>query len=759
MGENITKINQSECYGCSACKNICPVNAIELIENNEGFKMPIVDEKKCTNCGLCSKVCPVINIRKKQNYKQNNYIGFNKDILVRNLSSSGGIFTLLANWILENNGYVCGAKFDEFGLLKHELINDKSNLAALRGSKYLQSEVGFIFRETKAKLNNGFLVLFCGTPCQVNGLLNYLGKDYNNLYTVDIVCHGVPSQKSFNEFLSEKFGTEQKYSSFNFRDKRNGYYYPSFIVNDLEGKEIFCADFSESYLKAFSENLFLRKSCSNCKYTTKARVGDITISDFWNVKTLRPNLNYENGISSFVINSEKGQKLFQAIKDKFGYLEKVRFKEIIQPCFKQPLKTHKNRDLFFSLKNLKFSEKVDICLNNKNVGIINFSDENENYGALFVAYSMRKIIEKLGYNAYNINYIRTPQKTNNINFENFRKKYLNLTTACYSIEDLSNIQNQFSHIVTGGDQVFNGFLPAYTLQFVKNKINAFSYAASLGPQNISYFLEHKREIQSILARFDNIAVRENSAVTILNELGISSKCYIDSVLLLDEKEYDKIIESDPNVKQKNKKYIACMLWDFEDIKKLPFYDELSTEYEFVNVLDENGKKPSFGQLLSLIKNASYTIVNSYHGIIFSILFQKQFVGIRLNDMRDDRIITVFTKLGIKQNRFFFNIEEAQRAIFDEEIDYNSVNKKLAYERVMAIEYLKKALECVPKRKFKNSVFKIYLFKILQLFKIRDGFKKIDVLLFGFLPILKIFPSKKQIKLFNIFKILSIKIKD
>lgn len=754
---NISKINSENCYGCGACYNICPFNAIEMVENIEGFKEPFINKEKCTNCGACEQVCPVLKIQKNEKFKQKYYIGFNKDIKTRNESSSGGIFTLFANWVLKNNGYVCGATFDEKAQLKHVLINKKEDLKYLRGSKYLQSEIGVIYKEIKQKLKDNSPVLFCGTPCQVNGLLNFLNKKYDKLYTLDIVCHGVPSQRSFNEYLFEKFGTKQRYSLINFRDKRNGYSRPSFVIEDDQGKELFCGDFSESFLKGFSENLFLRKSCATCKYTTKQRVGDITIADFYNVRYKYPELNYENGISSFIINSPNGEFLFNSIKKELGYLKSVKYRTIKQPCLEKALAEHKNRSLYFSLKNISFNEKIEKCLNKKNVGIINFSDENENYGALFVAYSMKKVIEKLGYNAFNINYIRDKKTNCNPIFEDFRKKYLNLTKPCYSIFDLTKIQNQFSHIVTGGDQVFNDFLPEYTLQFVQNNINIFSYAASLGPKNLSYFLQHKNLIRDILLRFDNIAVRENSAVKILNEIGINSKSYIDSVLLLDEKEYNIIIENDNKVKLKNKKYIACMLWNFEEIKKLPCYNELSKKYEFVNILNDNGTIPSFGQFLSLIKNANYTIANSFHGIVFSILFKKQFVAVRLNDMRDDRIISLFSKLGIKQNRLFFDVSGIQKEILFEKIDYNLVMEKFAKERKKSFEYLKNSLNTISKPKNCLNVIgggaKIYMFnKILLLKNVKKG-KKINVLLFGVFPILQIKLNKKQVKLFGFIPLL------
>jgi coenzyme F420-reducing hydrogenase beta subunit len=313
MSETISAINHKECYGCQACLNACPVGAIEILEDDEGFLSPCIDERKCLNCGVCIGVCPVKKHRKNGTDRQEFYVGNNKNVEERTVSSSGGIFTLFANWVLENGGCVAGARFDENAKLSHVLTDKKEDLHFLRGSKYLQSNIGYVYGEIKQKLERDSPVLFCGTPCQVNGLLNYLGKDYRNLYSVDLACHGVPSQKTFDEFLSEKFGDGQKYSAINFRDKRNGYSNPAFTVHDDEGKEIFHGGFDESYLKGFGQNLFLRQSCGTCRFATRERCGDVTIADFWSVRHVFPELNYESGISSFIINNEKGRRMKEEI--------------------------------------------------------------------------------------------------------------------------------------------------------------------------------------------------------------------------------------------------------------------------------------------------------------------------------------------------------------------------------------------------------------------------------------------------------------
>ena len=736
--------NSKNCYGCSACEQICPQEAISMQENEEGFLYPIIDEKKCINCGLCQKVCPEININfnvKKQQY----YIGYNSNNKDCYESSSGGIFTLLAKEILQKNGYVAGAMFDENATLKHVLIDNEKDLNKLKGSKYLQSDLNNTFVQIQEKLKQNKYVLFCGTPCQCAGLKNFLQRDYENLYLVDFVCHGVPSQKIFKEYLIERFGNNKKYSYINFRDKRNSYYFPKLIIKDENNKEVLNGSFIDSlYLRGFSENLYLRQSCSNCQFAQANRISDITLSDFWNVRYYLPNFNYEKGFSSFIISSKKGVDLIENLKNKISHLEKVNFKIISQPCLKKPSEIHKNRNLFFKLKHMKFSKKVETCLGIKNVGIINFQDENANYGALFVAYSMKKIVEKLGYNAFNINFIRTSQTETNKPFDDFRRKYLNLTKPCHNIKDLQDLQADFNIFISGGDQVFKDFSLIYSLSWVEGYKKIISYAASLGANNFSYYTNNRAKIAKLLTRFDNVAVREDSASLILNNLGISSKSVIDSVFLLEKEEYNKIILDDTDIKIFDKKYIACALWNFDEIKETNFYKRMKNKYTFINILEnENKEYNSFGQYLNLIKNAEYVISNSYHAVVFSIIYQKKFLAVRLNDMRDDRLITLFTKLQINQERLVYSVDDIDYELIRQKIDYKLVKENLLNEQEYAFKYLKEALESSSKFKYPcllNKV-KVKFFKLFTLFEIIDSLNKKVVYLLKKILILKIKNNK------------------
>ena len=214
---------EKNCCGCRACENICPKKAIHMEENIEGFSYPIVDKSKCIGCGLCRKVCPILNNLDRIEYYENPLCyaakTTNKDLQMK--SSSGGLFGIFANYILDNNGLVVGCEIDDKHKVKHTIVDKKDNLEKIMGSKYVLSDLDHIFIKLREELNKGRLILFSGTPCQVSSLLMFLNKKYDNLYTVEVICHGAPSQKLFSKYikyLENKY--DAKLEEFKFRSKK-----------------------------------------------------------------------------------------------------------------------------------------------------------------------------------------------------------------------------------------------------------------------------------------------------------------------------------------------------------------------------------------------------------------------------------------------------------------------------------------------------------------------------------------------------------
>lgn len=335
MNQHIIIENDSDCCGCKNCLNICPKKAISFHKNKEGFYYPKVDESKCINCGLCKRKCPMIN---KIAYSSNDivkcYAASNLSKEEINLSTSGGVFFLLAKQIINENGFVCGAILDEKMKIRHIITNDTKELVKMLGSKYVASDLTDIFTEIKKLLNDKHKVLFSGVPCQIAALRLFLDKEYDNLYLIDIICHGTPNQLSFDKYISF---LEKRYKGkivgYKFRSKRNTHW-GTFkaeveIQSDNETKiKMLNADFDKYYMSFLNADNY-RESCYKCQFARKERISDITLGDFWGVEKLDKSIIKNNGVSAVIISSKKGEKLFNQIKNQMQSFE-VEYKFIYE---------------------------------------------------------------------------------------------------------------------------------------------------------------------------------------------------------------------------------------------------------------------------------------------------------------------------------------------------------------------------------------------------------------------------------------------
>ncbi len=317
---------KENCCGCGACYNVCPKNAIKMKEDEYGFIYPEIDTKLCIECGLCKKVCAYQNIE-ETNKPLAGYVCANKDKNQIMLSASGGIFAAAAHHIVKQGGAVFGAAFvNEDNMLKpkHIMVNNADDIIKLQGSKYVQSDINNTFAEAEKILKEGRTVLFSGTPCQIAALKGYLRKDYDNLYTMDIICHGVPNSRFFNDYitiLSKKLKGSPV--DFKFRDKTNGWGMLTafeYIKNDKHYKKFIPAR-TTSYFTLFLDGHTYREGCYSCKYACDKRAGDVTIGDYWGIEKQHPELmnkyNERLGISCAIVNSEKGIKLIEELN---GYI-------------------------------------------------------------------------------------------------------------------------------------------------------------------------------------------------------------------------------------------------------------------------------------------------------------------------------------------------------------------------------------------------------------------------------------------------------
>lgn len=305
------------CTGCAACSEVCPQSAVVMVPNDEGFLCPQINAELCNDCGLCRKTCPVNEAAKDVDPQHMVYACFSKDENTRSKSSSGGVFSQLARSVLINNGVVFGAGFDEAFRVRHSFIEKEEELDGLRRSKYVQSDTGRTFIEARSFLKEGKKVLFCGTPCQIAGLKAFLNREYENLLTCDLACHGVPSPKVWDMYLDFIRGKyKSSIAAVSFRDKSTGWNNSCMKINFKDGSQYIDLVKKETFFIGFGKSVFNRSSCYECKFRIRNTKADITLADFWGIdKQNDSDFNDNRGVSLVITHTAAGQKALLQINE------------------------------------------------------------------------------------------------------------------------------------------------------------------------------------------------------------------------------------------------------------------------------------------------------------------------------------------------------------------------------------------------------------------------------------------------------------
>lgn len=358
--DTIKKISFEECVGCGSCKNICPIGCIEMKLNEEGFLFPKINSDLCIKCGKCLVACPA-NVQPERKRIRKIYGGYSLEQNITLNSSSGGVFWHLASNMIEKGGVVFGASIDvSTGHVYHKHVKSTGDLDSVMRSKYVQSEIGNVYSEVREYLKDGIPVLFCGTPCQVAGLKAFLREEnyQGELIVVEFICHGVPSPGVWEEYISylNSIGISPV-RSINFRDKRQGWH--NFGLSIKYGNDIISDRFygirSDDFYNGFIENLFLRKSCYQCKFKGMESTADISLADFWNCENRnvseKLNKNQFEGISLIVVFSDKGEDYLKKCSSKL-FLEQVNDIKSITTNVAQirPAELNKKRSAFFQMR-------------------------------------------------------------------------------------------------------------------------------------------------------------------------------------------------------------------------------------------------------------------------------------------------------------------------------------------------------------------------------------------------------------------------
>lgn len=335
------------CCGCGACAAVCQTGAVNMVQDREGFRYPKIDRRRCVECHRCKEVCPLQNQVAADG--KHRYFGVQvKNETIRYSSSSGGLFSVLAEYVIRLNGVVYGAGYDKDMRVVHQEVKELAQLKQIRGTKYVQSDMKEIYRSVETYLKEERWVLFCGTPCQAHALRLFLKKSYTKLILVDLVCYGVPSPGIWNDYVKY---LERKYNGkmrkFLFRDKRNqdNGHVCSCMIDDTEYVRKLNED---DYCRLYFQNYIIRPSCHRCKFCTVERDSDLTIGDFWGIEWVRPDMNDGMGTSLMILHTDKAGTIWEEIKQYVRSFE-CRKEELLQPRLVAPANAAKGRWMFMLL--------------------------------------------------------------------------------------------------------------------------------------------------------------------------------------------------------------------------------------------------------------------------------------------------------------------------------------------------------------------------------------------------------------------------
>lgn len=385
---------KEECVGCGACAEVCGKKAIHLVSDQEGFWYPEIDQEKCVNCGACQKVCQIHNLKlPENNFEPVVYAVKNKMDDIRALSTSGGVFSVLADYVIQNKGAVYGAAYSSDFTVQHERAITDKQYSRFRGSKYAQSWMGSCYTQVKADLTEDKKVLFTGTPCQIAGLQTFLGdlSKNNNLVLCEIICHGIPSPLIWKEHI--QLLEEERHSkivAYKNRSKIAGWHGHNEHVFFDSGKSEYKSKLSQNHKDLFYAHLTIRPCCHSCKFTGFPRIADFTIADYWGIERCMPEFDDNKGISLMILNSDRAIKMFDTVKSQLDYRES-NLEDAFYDNHKKPAKHNIHRDEFWddyhqfgyryvvskyagynTVGKIKRQTKIIIKAITKKIGIYNF---------------------------------------------------------------------------------------------------------------------------------------------------------------------------------------------------------------------------------------------------------------------------------------------------------------------------------------------------------------------------------------------------
>lgn len=714
----MNKICNGHCTGCAACYNICPNNAIIMAENPDGFYEPRIKEDLCIDCKKCEKVCPV-NQPNYLNSKMPLCYATWADDETRAVSSSGGAFTVLAQTVLNSGGCICGVKYGNSFAPKHTIVYDSEHLAELRGSKYMQSYIGDIYSLTEKILREERPVLFTGLPCQIAGLNAYLNnREFRNLYTVELVCHGITSMKVFRKYRQDVLGNKNL-TTLEFKKKTPWGWHAG--INAEFGTESSYRVPAEDdpFFQAYLNNISKNEACGSCPFNRLPRQADITIGDFWGISNFDSSLNDQKGTSLILVNSDHGRLLLENARTGFTRQQEVPLPYAIagNPSLKSPYKNHMRRKKFFrELEDIPFQKLVANCKQNKlSVGITGLW-YGLNYGSILTYFALHKTLNQMGYDTLMVNkpnFIWSPLYDAPTTIAHkFISKHCTVS-GIHKYEDYPLLNHHCDTFIVGSDVVWNYEICGregrnyFYLDFADDTKRKISYASSFGgsynaPEADRYLNQH------YLQRFDAVSVREENAVSICQEkFGIHAQKVLDPVFLCNRKSFDDCTKEAGNLTEEP--FIMTYILGGNELQKriILHTSEMLGIKKLINIANPNNPErvanalqldmtaqPSVEEWLWYMKHTNFFVGDSFHGLCFALIFRKPFlIAISQNMPSKDRFQTLLSLCGLEERLLFIEQDNSDKDyLYTKEIDFDEIDAKLEPYKQESLKWLKNALE-------------------------------------------------------------------
>lgn len=720
MEKSIIKVGKDICTGCGACYNTCKFCAIKITPDENGFLFPNVDSEKCIDCGKCLSVCPVIEPVYKNISDPKCYAMWAEND-IRKRSSSGGAFTVLAEAILAEGGAVCGAVLESDNVtVVHRFIESNDELHLLQGSKYVQSNTLNTFAETEKYLKSGRRVLYSGCPCQIAGLNKYLGKEYENLITVDLICHGVPSKKVLQKYVAEKQEQYGKISSLKFRTKElteGGWSRSVTIAFDTNSDRVIEERSKSDYLNAFLNMVSIRGVCGSCQFARLPRQGDVTLGDFWDVANHKPELDDDFGTSTVLINSEKGEKMLNSVSNKCKLLEEVPLEWAVEGnknIAESPWVNPRWARFYNILDKYNLAKAFDYGKNRRfDIGFVGWW-YGENYGSVLTNFALHEVLtKKMNKTVLMISWPETDPYKSNSRAIRFARKHYEMSMK-RKLNEYDNLNYFCEKFVLGSDQLWNWYSindlgNFFLLDFVhKDKIK-IAYATSFGHSR-SFFPQNDRmRTAELLQEFDSISVREEEAVDILyRDFGVYSKWVLDPVFLCEKEIYDA--SADESEYSVNEPYIFAYILNPTEKKKRAIYDaaEMLNKKVVILIDGQSEEKDKLAEImgntdvlkdveidtwLRLVRDADFVITDSYHGTCFSIINGKNFISIKNRKRGNSRFLSLIEMVELEDRLVEEDFSEEQlRELCLRPVCYDRCNLILDREIKASFSWLKNALD-------------------------------------------------------------------